>query len=210
MEIINVEVYYKKIPKIVYDIKLKENNVGIAYVINYKKIAEKLKEELKKKNKKVFMEKGSLTVYKGQVLGCDVSSVEKIKDKIDCLIFVGNGKFHLKEIARIFNKKIYLLDPINETFKEVKVKKEKFNKKLLLKMSKKIGIVVSVKKGQFRIKEAIKLKEKLKDKEVYLFLANEINENSFLNFPKLDLIINTACPRIKEDFKNVINLSDAL
>ena len=50
----------------------------------------------------------------------------------------------------------------------------------------------------------ITLKKKIK-KECYIFTADEIDFNQFENFSFIDCWINTACPRIADFRKDVIN-----
>jgi diphthamide biosynthesis enzyme Dph1/Dph2-like protein len=69
----------------------------------------------------------------------------------------------------------------------------------------KVGILISTKPGQQRLKKALELKKKLKDKKSYLFMANNLDTNEFENFG-LKSWINTACPRIDLDNTSVINI----
>ena len=59
------------------------------------------------------------------------------------------------------------------------------------------------------LKEAETLKKKLEksNKEVYLFLSNNINPAEFENFP-IDCWVNTACPRLDFDSRKIINAGD--
>lgn len=58
--------------------------------------------------------------------------------------------------------------------------------------------------------KAIELKNKLKGKNIYLFMCNNVNTNEFENFPQIQSWINTACPRLDMDNNRIINLSDIL
>ena len=70
------------------------------------------------------------------------------------------------------------------------------------------GILVSTKTGQFNLDSALKIRDELigKGKTVFLFAGDEITPERVLGF-KVDAWVNTACPRIIDDFfeKPVLN-----
>jgi 2-(3-amino-3-carboxypropyl)histidine synthase len=59
-------------------------------------------------------------------------------------------------------------------------------------------MLVSTKPGQNKLSEAVETKEKLekKGKKVFIFIFDELQIDSLINFPDIDSWINTACPRI--------------
>jgi 2-(3-amino-3-carboxypropyl)histidine synthase len=59
-----------------------------------------------------------------------------------------------------------------------------------------------MKKGQFNMKMAEKIKKQLekKGKKAYIITADQITPEKILGL-KIDCIVNTACPRISEDFE---------
>jgi 2-(3-amino-3-carboxypropyl)histidine synthase len=77
-----------------------------------------------------------------------------------------------------------------------------------------VGILVSTKPGQNRLKRAIFLKKKLEaeGKKVFVFVANEIVPESLLDFPDIEAWINTACYRLIDDSERferpIVNLDD--
>lgn len=161
----------------------------IATTVQYKNLLKKLKNK-----------------NKGIVLGCNTRVVEGFKGEI--VLFIGDGVFHPLMIKK--NNpflKIFTLNPFNMKIEEVKessVKKFRVRElmaKKALKEAGKVGIILSVKKGQFLLEDGLELKKELEeqDKKVYLFLFDTINYDEFLNFPGLDCLVNTACPRIGLD-----------
>ena len=71
-----------------------------------------------------------------------------------------------------------------------------------------IGILVSTKQGQHHpIKQLSILKTKYPKKQFYIFVADMIDINQFDNFSFIDAWINTACPRIEEDYI-LLNIKD--
>jgi 2-(3-amino-3-carboxypropyl)histidine synthase len=75
------------------------------------------------------------------------------------------------------------------------------------------GILVSTKTGQFNLKGAIWVKEKLKqiNKTGFILVANELSPYSLNNFMLFDCYITVACPRLSDDSqsfeKPVLDLS---
>lgn len=151
------------------------------------------------------------SVIGGQILGCNFKNAEKIKNKVDSYLFIGSGDFHPLELAIKTGKEVYIANPYNNTITKVskeeveKNKKERKGKYIRFLNAKKVGIIVSTKPGQYKIKEAMQLRKKIK-KESYIFVFNTIREEELENFPDIDIFINTACPRI--DYKKVINIED--
>ena len=146
------------------------------------------------------------SIYVGQVVGCNVSKASKIKNKVDAFLFIGEGRFHALEIARQTGKEVFIASGDKITKEEIKKYKARKKAKLTkFYAANIIGILVSTKPGQKRLKEAVALKKKLKKKS-YIFIDDTFDINSLENFPGIDIFINTACPRIEG--KNIIPLTD--
>jgi 2-(3-amino-3-carboxypropyl)histidine synthase len=146
------------------------------------------------------------TKNKGVILGCNVKIVEKFTGNI--ILFIGDGVFHALMLKKNYpEKKVIVINPLNLKKKEIKksdIKKFMFREAIAadkLKNAKNVGVIISTKPGQSKLEKAIELKKDLvnKGKNVYLFLCETINPDEFLNFPKLDVLINTACPRLALD-----------
>ena len=75
-----------------------------------------------------------------------------------------------------------------------------------------IGIMVSVKPGQYSYKRAKEIKDDLekKRKNAFIFVFDTLDSMEMGNFPFIDFWINTACPRIADDRdkKNVIDMAE--
>ena len=181
-------------------------NIAIAYSIQYKPLAEEIRKELlnNKSNKHNI-------VNFNQVLGC---SKLIIKKEIQAILLIGSGKFHAISLKLQTKIPVYLyeegsLKEIEEKETEVIKKRRKAAYAHFLN-SKTFGILVSSKPGQYRIKKAIELKNKLekKGKTCYIFISNNINIQEFENFNDIDFWINTACPRLEYDSSKIINIED--
>lgn len=153
----------------------------------------------------------------GQILGCDISNAEKIKNKVDAFLYIGDGEFHPKEVCSRTGKKVYVGNPYTNDFytlypEEFDHQKRRVKGAYLKYLhSKKIGFLVSTKAGQNNLKKALDFK--LKNKKKYIFLFDTLDFNQLENFPDIEVWVNTACPRLgTEDYKKfnkpVINLRD--
>lgn len=176
-------------------------NLVIAYSIQFKESANKLKNILEKKH-------NILSFI--QVLGC---SNPKINAKTQAIILVSSGRFHAISLAYETKLPTYLLDNnklslISEKDIEI-ISKNKKAAYLSFLNSSKLGLIISTKPGQQALKKAINLNKEIKKKQskkVYNFLTNNINVKEFENF-NLNCWINTACPRM--DFNlPILNLQD--
>jgi len=174
-------------------------NIAIAYSIQYKDIAEKIKEILSKKNK--------ITGFI-QVLGC---SKPKFSGETKAILLISSGKFHAVSLAIESNLPVYVLeqDSLRKISEEEigSFKKKKLASYVKFLNAEKVGILVSAKPGQENLKKTVTLKNRLKNKQSYLFIANEINPKEFENFPDIQSWVNTACPRLDFD-SPIINIAD--
>jgi 2-(3-amino-3-carboxypropyl)histidine synthase len=149
----------------------------------------------------------------GQILGCDVSRAEKIKDKVDAYLYVGTGEFHPLGVARATKKDVYIFNPFSKAISKISnediIKYEKKRKAALVKFlsAKRVGILVSTKKGQSNMKKALELSKK-KDKEYFIFAFDTLIEPELENFPFIECWVNTACPRIADGKANIINIDE--
>lgn len=174
------------------------------------------KKQLQNSNKKILLIKPKHSKYKGQILGC---GIERFSYDVDAFLYIGDGLFHPKTMMLKNNKPVFVFNPFSRRFFELDKKEaeaiKKKQKGALLKFlsSKEIGVLVSTKSGQERLKDALKLKERYKNKNFYFFLFNTLDFNELENFPFIECFVNTACPRIALDDENrirkaVINIED--
>jgi len=172
-------------------------DIIIAYSVQYENLAKKIKNLLGKHNILSFI----------QVLGC---SKPKIPKKAKAILLISSGKFHAVSLAYETKIPVYILNSnklqkISKKDLEIIEKNQKISYLKFLN-SKKIGILISTKPGQNRLKKAIGFKKKIKNKKSYLFLGNNINPQEFENF-KIDSWVNTACPRLDMEDNRIINIS---
>ena len=179
--------------------------IEMAYSIQFKEIAREIKKKIELKGIKV------LGFY--QVLGC--TRIKNSNNKLNlAILLIGSGKFHALNIG-LQRENVYIYsNGIIEKIKSEEVERLKQQKKAKIVgflSSKRIGIIISTKPGQEKLKLAERLAERIrrkyKDKKTYLFISNNIDVNGLENF-EIDFWINTACPRLQEDSSKVISVDE--
>jgi len=151
----------------------------------------------------------------GQVLGCNASEAEKIKDKVDAWLFVGSGEFHPIQVALMTKQKVWLWNPVAQTLgilDEETIEKHRKRKQGELSRfltAKSVGVIVSTKIGQKNLMRALELTKK-QDKDYFIFACDELDMGQFENFSFVDFWVNTACPRIPDEATNMINIDDLI
>lgn len=193
-DIKDVDKYTKDIEK-----EFKNKNISIVGPIQYKYLIKEIVSLLKKNKKVNYLDNNKQgRLETNQILGCDYSSLNKILNKLDAIIYLGDGNFHFNALN---NLKAYKYN-FNNNFEKIDTKKN-INLDAIFLSAKKIGIYVSSKLGQNKILIAKDISKKLNKigKESLIIYGNEINNDKLLGLG-LNLIINTACPRISDDYKN--------
>jgi 2-(3-amino-3-carboxypropyl)histidine synthase len=182
--------------------KLKNfNKIGLITSVQFVKFLKKVKGYLEKKGKKAFVYRA--LQYPGQILGCDLRAAKAIEKKVDCFLCISAGKFYGLGVVLITDKPVLNLDLEKGEIYSLEDFSEKTRKiiawnKSLFKEAKKIGILVSWKKGQLKNSFPIKKNLEKIGKEVYILAMDEITPEKIEGL-KLDFLINLACPRIAID-----------
>ena len=162
----------------------------------------------------VLLKEKKKPVVGGQILGCNIRNAEHIVKDVDAFLYIGSGMFHPSAFFRKIDKPLFTANPYSGSVDEYSAaEKEKWMKKQKARIMRCIeasvfGILVSTKTGQFNYGTAKKLKKRLekKGKTALIFAGNELTPEHLMGY-KVDAWVNTACPRIVDDFfeKPVIN-----
>ncbi|MBU0586402.1 diphthamide biosynthesis enzyme Dph2 [Candidatus Micrarchaeota archaeon] len=195
------------------DIEPESLSITIPELKKYKKIAlgttvqhsdsiSKIIRFLKENGISVLTKKGTLTAYKGQVLGCDSTAINI--PEAEAILFIGDGMFHALAIGE--EKPVYVFNPYTKQFKQINSEIERLRKRrrgaiAAALEAKKFGILISTKPGQFNLKAAKWAKKELEKigKHSTFLIANEFSPLSIANFMAFDAYVSTACPRIADD-----------
>lgn len=216
MKVIFIEgKYNKKINVNKNEIDKLPARIGLVGTVQFVDNLDSIRNILIKNNKKVIVGKGKQK-YKGQILGCDVSSAFKIRDKVDAFLYVGDGKFHPVEIAMKTGKDVFILNPFNNKIIKlneneiIKIKKKIKSSYVKFLHSENVGVLISTKPRQYYdINKIKKIESKYKDKKFYYLLFDTLNVNELDNFNFIECFVNTACPRLRENIeKPVVNVEE--
>jgi 2-(3-amino-3-carboxypropyl)histidine synthase len=166
---------------------------------------------LETKGKKVYIGRhGNRAKYDGQILGCDWGSIKSIDKKIDCFLYFGGGLFHPLGGALATEKPFLAVDPFAGSIKWMEDERRKELRRrrgtlLVALEAKRFGVICSTKPGQFNFKKALAIKKMLEEdgRTAEILVCNELNYESLNNFLEVDCFVNTACPRIIEDYGRV-------
>ena len=180
--------------------------IGLVTSIQHSHWLNSVKEFYEKNDKKVVIPAGLGRVFsEGQIIGCEYSGLKQIKEKVDCVVIIGN-RFHALGVALALpDKTVFLIDSYNNVVENMdkfrdKIIKQRFVSIDKFKQAKKIGIIVSLKPGQhFGNVELIKKEFEKQKKEVLIITMNEISNEKLMNFYNLDGFVELACPRIATD-----------
>ncbi len=220
---------YAPLAKLVLEKLAKYASVGLIATVQHLDGLKQISDYLKEHGKRVAVGKpGQHCKYAGQVLGCDTDSANHLD--VDAFVFVGDGRFHPLAVATrtktmerpilarskgapcvqepfVLDKPVFVADPFSKVIRQISEDEIKLflRKKAMraarVKSAKRIGILVSTKPGQEKMKLAkqIKLKLEKQGKEAFIFLGDTIDPASMQNFLDVDAWINTACPRMADD-----------
>ena len=146
----------------------------------------------------------SPSTRKGQVLGCNFSSIKNLE--ADAILFIGNGNFHPLGIKLFSNLPVIALDPYNSEIRSMdefadRILRIRFARITKARTAKKWGILVSSKEGQYRMMLAKELKKTLENSnmESYIILVDNVTPDALLAYLDLDAFVVSACPRIAID-----------
>ena len=207
----------EKLAKYLKERKL--NRPILASTVQHSNQMDKISDTLRKKSMLPILGKGIRTVYPGQVLGCDVSSVTSVKDKGDCVVYIGGGKFHYLALPPDLGLPIIAVNPYTNDVVDVTSEIKKYYKQrsgLIAKAAegKTFGILVSTRAGQLNLDLAEEIKSRFegKGKAAEIIVSREIDWEALQDFNMFDAYINTACPRLSEDWeragKPIINVDE--
>lgn len=197
------EVIKKAIPS------LHGKKIGLTTTAQHINIIDDVKKILKENDFEPIVSKGDKRIdFPGQILGCNFSSANKIKDKVDMFLYIGSGIFHPLGMMISTNKDVIVCDPYTNKvifrelseFKDMTLR-QRYGAIVRSKNAKIFGIIVSYKKGQKRFdlaKEIKKIVEK-KGKNAYFISVDYLNPSNLETFREIDCFVSTACPRIAID-----------
>lgn len=205
--VIFIEAYAKVdiIPALRSSLKLLSgyDRVGVATTTQHLHLLDEAIKFLEDHGKKVLSAKGVGT-RRGQVLGCNFSSVKELD--VDVYLFIGSGDFHPLGIRLFTGKPVIAANPYTgranniEDFAD-RILRIRFAAITKAREAKKWGIIMSSKKGQKRLSLALNLKKLLEDsgREAFIIILDDIYPELLVPFRDLNAFVVSACPRMPID-----------
>ena len=179
------------------------SRVGLVTTTQHLHLLNEIKDYLEDNGKEVILG-SSASTRKGQVLGCNFSSIKDLD--VEIILFIGSGNFHPLGIKLFSNVDVLAIDPYNSEIRKMdeyadRILRIRFARITKAKTARKWGIIVSSKEGQYRMTLAKELKKILEEHnmEAYIILADNINPDILLPYMELDAFVVSACPRIAID-----------
>ena len=179
------------------------SKIALVTTTQHLHLLNEIKDYLEDNGKEVVLG-SSPSTRKGQVLGCNFSSIKNLDAEI--FLFIGSGNFHPLGIYMFTKSPVLALDPYNNELREMhdyadRILRIRFARITKAKTAEKWGILVSTKEGQYRMELAKQTKKLLEDSgmEAYIILADNVNPDILLPYMELDAFVVSACPRIAID-----------
>lgn len=202
-----IEAYAKIdiIPALRSSLKLlsRYERIGVATITQHLHLLDEAIKFLEDHGKTVLSGEGAGT-RRGQVLGCNFSSVKKLD--VDAYLFIGSGDFHPLGIRLSTGKPVIAADPYTGQAKNIedfadRILRIRFAAITKAREAKKWGIIMSSKKGQRRLSLALNLKQALEEsgREAFIIILDDISPGLLVPFRELDAFVVSACPRMPID-----------
>lgn len=177
--------------------------IGVATTTQHLHLLDEAIKFLEDHGKRVLSDEGVGT-RRGQVLGCNFSSVKKLN--VDAYLFIGSGDFHPLGIRLSTRKPVIAADPYTGEAKSIedfadRILRIRFAAITRAREAEKWGVIMSSKKGQERLSLALNLKQMLEEsgREAFIIILEDISPELLVPFRELDAFVVSACPRMPID-----------
>ena len=179
------------------------SRIGLVTTTQHLHLLNEIKDYLEDNGMEVVLG-SSKSTRKGQVLGCNFSSIKNLDAEI--FLFIGSGNFHPLGINLFSNTPVLALDPYNNELRKMdeyadRILRIRFARITKARTAEKWGIIVSSKEGQYRMNLAKEIKKILEEQgmEAYIILMDNVSPDALLPYMELDAFVVSACPRIAID-----------
>jgi len=182
--------------------------IGLAATVQHVHKLGEVAESLRRAGHEAIIGPGNgRTPQDGQILGCDYHTAQAIADGVDGYIFIGGGRFHPLGLAAATGKPVVVADPYlmsSETIRDkdiMRLAKRRMAAIDAAKEARRLGIVVSLKPGQYQPDAAESLRNRLEEAgyETVIICLDEVGAAQLGDFTEADAFVITACPRIALD-----------
>lgn len=182
------------------------DRIGLITTVQHVQMLPQVRSWLESHCRQVFVGKGDARIkFEGQVLGCNISSIDPISSMVDQFLFIGSGDFHPLSAAIAGNRPVLIIDPLMGEVREIDELKDRILRQRHAAIEravdvKKFLILVSTKVGQMRMEEALRLRRlaEASGRVADIVLLEEFSPDQLLSYDA-DAFVSTACPRIAID-----------
>jgi len=176
--------------------------VGVGFTVQWRGFADLILEELKKAGIEPYIGRPVPPLrYPGQVLGCAYTTLLGLSSRVEAFLVIGSV-FHGLGLALQTPKKVYAADPETGKTRDLegdvdRILRSRYAYIEEFKSSRRVGVIVSVKPGQYRLGSGRRLAEILRKagKQAEILIMNEVQADYLRDIP-LEGFVNTACPRL--------------
>ena len=177
--------------------------VGLTTTVQHMHTIESAREILVRAGKTVMTGDAGRLTYPGQVIGCDYSNAQSIAKDVEAFLFIGGGRFHALGVALSTMKPTVVADPYDcEAFsvdeEAERIVRQRWRSVEEAQKAKAFGVLLGLKLGQRNLEQALQIKRKLEKagKVAFMFVIEEVSPEVLMEFPTIDVFVNTACPRL--------------
>jgi 2-(3-amino-3-carboxypropyl)histidine synthase len=179
--------------------------IGLATTVQYLSSLALASSFLRRHDKKTLLGSPAKARHPGQILGCDYSAARGIEPSVDCFLFMGTGTFHPLGLALEVGKPVLFLDfesteLIDMSRQKGNLQKIRYAQIARASQARDFAVFVSTKPGQSHPRLAEQARERLEalGRRAWIVVADRLTPGKLMGL-KVEAIVNTACPRIRED-----------
>ena len=184
---------------------MRAGRVGLAASVQHLRALEEVRRELEEEGFEVKIGGGR---FPGLVIGCDYSAT-MVAD-VDVYVVIAGGVFHALGLSFMTDREVLAFDPYLGRVRTVEKLRQRVLARRLSDLSEaasaeKFFILVSVKPGQNRFALALEVKRRLEKagRRGLIVALNEFSGEKLLNLGSCDAFVNTACPRLTTDNRDM-------
>ena len=182
------------------------SKIGLVTTVQHVHQLDEAKSMLETAGKTVLVGDAGHVKYPGQLIGCDFSNAQTVSENVEAYVFVGGGRFHAMGVALATGKPTIIADPYEKIAYPIqdqvrRIIMQRWGNISEAKDAKSFGVLISLKSGQMRLRDAMSIKEKLEQNRLKatLLALREVTSSALMQFPGIDAFVNTACPRLSLD-----------
>ncbi len=188
------------------------SSIGLASSIQHVKMLDHIKRYLEERGLKAIIGTPSYPqMLRGQILGCEYSSLISISRMIDAVLIVSGGYFHALGASLTLNKQTYIYDPYRGTIEDYTEKARRILAKRYFLIERirnslyhSVGLIIGSTPGQYRpnLLKTLYVKSVEEGYEPYIISSLHVDRDRLISIDNafnLDFYVVLSCPRLPID-----------